>query len=77
MGLRARFVFKNVAHAFRFAPQLPGAPDGFGHAMQRALTGDAQTSDAIGALEDAIEALLGAAIEHHVPVTAQGAADFL
>ncbi|HJT38436.1 MAG TPA: kanamycin nucleotidyltransferase C-terminal domain-containing protein [Actinomycetota bacterium] len=77
LGLRARFVFKNVAHAFRFAPQLPGAPDGLGHAMQRALTGDAQTSDAIAALEDAIEALLGAAIEHHVPVTAEGAADFL
>src|SRR5205823_5621526 len=47
MGLRARFVFKNVGHALRFAPQLPGAPAGFGPAMQRALASGA-AQDPIG-----------------------------
>lgn len=77
MGLRARFVFKNAAHALRFAPQLPGAPAEFGPAMQKALASGVDTSDAVGALEDAIESLLGAAIANNVPVVAEGAADFL
>ncbi len=77
MGLRARFVFKNVGHALRFAPQLPGAPAGFGPAMQRALASGMETDEAIGAIEDAIEALLEAAVANNVPVIAEGAADFL
>lgn len=77
MGLRARFVFKNVAHGFRFAPQLPGAPPEFGPAMQRALSGALATPDAVGAVEDAIEALLGAAIANNVPVVAEAVNDFL
>ncbi len=77
MGLRARFVFKNAAHAFRFAPQLPGAPSEFGPAVQKALSSGLPTTEAIGAMEDAIEALLGAAIANNVPVVAEGVADFL
>jgi hypothetical protein len=77
MGLRARFVFKNVAHALRFAPQLPGAPAEFGPAMQKALASGVQTTDAIGAIEDAIEALLEAAVSNKVPVIAEAPADFL
>jgi hypothetical protein len=77
MGLRARFVFKNAAHALRFAPQLPGAPPEFGPAMQRALASGVETADAIGALEDAIESLLEAAVANSVPVVAEAPANFL
>jgi len=77
MGLRARFVFKNVGHALRFAPQLPGAPQEFGPAMQKALASGVETADAIGALENAIETLLDAALANNVPVVAEAAADFL
>ncbi|HEV2685366.1 MAG TPA: hypothetical protein VGW79_01880 [Actinomycetota bacterium] len=77
MGLRARFVFKNLAHALRFAPQLPGAPSAFGPAMQKALASGIETQEAIGAIENAIEALLEAAIANSVPVVAEAATDFL
>jgi kanamycin nucleotidyltransferase len=77
MGLRARFVFKNLAHALRFAPQLPGAPKEFGPAMQRALASGVETHESIQAIENAIETLLGAAIENNVPVVAEAATDFL
>jgi hypothetical protein len=77
MGLRARFVFKNLAHALRFAPQLPGAPPAFGPAMQKALAGGVDTTEAIGSIEDAIEALLEAAVANNVPVIAESATDFL
>jgi hypothetical protein len=77
MGLRARFVFKNVAHALRFAPQLPGAPSAFGPAMQKALASGVETHEAISAIEDAIEALLELAVSNQVPVIAEGPADFL
>ena len=77
MGLRARFVFKNAAHAFRFAPQLPGAPQAFGPAMQKALSSSLPLPDAIGAMEDAVEALLEGAMANNVPVVAETAADFL
>ena len=50
MGLRARFVFKDVAHALRFAPQLPGAPSAFGPAMQKALASGSETQEAISAI---------------------------
>ena len=77
MGLRARFVFKNVSHALRTAAQLPGAPDGFAPAMQTALAAGTETHDAVVALEGAIEALLGAAVGNNVPVIAEAPADFL
>jgi len=77
MGLRARFVFKNVSHALRTAAQLPGSPDAFAPAMQKALAAEADTHDAVDALEGAIEALLGAAVENNVPVIAEAPADFL
>jgi len=77
MGLRARFAFKNAAHGFRFAPQLPGAPEEFGPAMQKALASGLQVPEAIGAMEDAVEALLEGAMSNNVPVVAETPADFL
>src|SRR5205085_8311148 len=76
MGLRARFVFKNVGHALRFAPQLPGAPAGFGPAMQRALASGMGRDEANGAIRDGIEAQLDAAVADYVPVIADRPADF-
>src|SRR2546421_5232701 len=55
MGLRARFVFKNVSHALRTASQLPGAPEGFAPAMATALGAGADTHNAVDAMERAIE----------------------
>jgi len=77
MGLRARFAFKNVSHALRTASQLPGAPSAFGPAMLKALATGTETHDAVGAMEDAIEALLEAAMQNEVPVIAENPAAFL
>lgn len=77
IGLRSRFVFKNVSHALRFAPQLPGSPESFGPALRNALSSQLSTEEAVGALEDAIERLLNAAMSNQVPVVAEGASEFL
>lgn len=77
IGLRARFVFKNVSHALRFAPQLPGSPESFGQSLRRALSSLIDTEEAVGALEDAIERLLDAALNNQVPVVAEGVSEFL
>lgn len=77
MGLRARFVFKNVSHALRTASQLPGAPERFAPAMAKALAAGTETHDAVDALEGAIEALLGAALQNNVHVIAEAPTDFL
>jgi kanamycin nucleotidyltransferase len=77
IGLRARFVFKNSAHAFRIIGQLPGAPPRFGKAMETALTSGTDVVEAVGAIEEAIEALLEAAIANGVPITGESADDFL
>jgi len=77
MGLRARFVFKNVSHALRAAPQLPGAPSAFGPAMLKALGTGTETHDAVDAMEEAIESLLEVALQNQVHVIAETPADFL
>jgi hypothetical protein len=77
IGLRARFVFKNVSHALRFAPQLPGSPEGFGDSLRGALSSNAETEDAVASLENAVERLLEAAMNNQVPVIAEGTSDFL
>jgi kanamycin nucleotidyltransferase len=77
IGLRARFVFKNVSHALRFAPQLPGSPESFGQSLRSALSSQLSAEDAVGALEDAIEKLLDTAMENKVPVVAEGVSEFL
>jgi len=77
IGLRARFAFKNVSHALQFAPSLPGAPPSFGAALQRALSSQLDTEEAVSALEDAIEGLLNAAMQNNVPVVAEGVNEFL
>jgi hypothetical protein len=77
MGLRARFVFKNVSHALRFAPKLPGAPSLFGPAMEKALSANVETVDAVTAMEEAIESILEIAVANQVPIVAETAQDFL
>jgi hypothetical protein len=45
--------------------------------MAKALAAGNDMHDAVDALEAAIEALLGAALENEVPVIAEGPANFL
>jgi hypothetical protein len=77
LGLRARFIFKNIAHAFKIVGQLPGVPSRFTPGIQKALSSKVEAPEAVTALEESIEALLEAAIERGVPITAEGAEDFL
>jgi len=77
LGLRARFVFKNLPHAFRMAGQLPGAPPRFASSLNKALASTTDTGEAVTALEDAIEAMLEVAVANGVPISAEGAQDFL
>ncbi|MGZ4120128.1 MAG: hypothetical protein ACXVQY_11980 [Actinomycetota bacterium] len=76
-GLRAHFAFKNIAHALRLGPQLPNMPEHFGLGLQKALSSGTETTDAVTAIEGAVEALLELAVEHHVPIIAEGTDEFL
>jgi kanamycin nucleotidyltransferase len=77
LGLRARFVFKNPAHAFMMAGQLPGSPPRFTDSLNSALLAGSDTKEAVAALEDAIEAMLEAAVRNEVPISAEGPRDFV
>jgi kanamycin nucleotidyltransferase len=77
LGLRARFIFKNLTHAFRLAGDLPGSPPRFKSSIEKALLAGSDTIEAVSALEDAIESLLEAAMANGVPITAEGIDEFL
>jgi len=77
LGLRARFIFKNLTHAFRLAGDLPGSPPRFKASIEKALLAGSDTIEAVTALEDAIESLLERAIANGVPITAEGVDAFL
>ena len=77
VGLRSRFAFKNVSHALRFAPQLPNVPPHFGSSLEKALSSGAETTDAVAAIETAVEALLEMAVGDNIPIIAEGTDEFL